>query len=675
MLPAHTTSRRQLSYRRVFSVAMLVLCCLLLSMEVGCARQRFVSLRRVPKNPLEAPLRLLSRSGPRPTERTEQMLRRYGLTERQKKEPLAVLADLEGEIEKEPTSEKVYSYAELSYIQASRLQQQGKSQEALDYYSAAVAHAYRYLFEPGLDRFCNPYDPQFRRACDIYNASLEAVLRIANERGFLRPGQSHMVQTAGKQYQLEIAIRGPWKPEDILEFKFVNDFELAGGLTNTHHTYGLGVPLIAVHRSADSQARANKYYPPGLSFPVTAFLRCTPRSQVDEANRVQPCTLELYDPLYACQVQVGERLVPLETDLTTPLAYFLDNPDFQEAEDPTFGLLNPDAAMKRRGIYMVEPYDPRRIPVVMVHGLWSSPTTWMEMFNDLRSFPEIRSRYQFWFYQYPTGKPFLSSAAEMRDALVEVRTTLDPNRVNPNLDQMVLVGHSMGGLVSRLQTIESGDDFWRILTDRPFSELKATPQEQEKLAKLYFFNANPSIKRVVTIGTPFRGSENSTEAVRYAGQKFIKMPAAMVELTNKVIRDNPGYFTSTKLLTMATSLDSLAKDDPLFPVMLQAKHGSGTTFHNIVGNKPRTTFADRLREDGDGIVSLESARVDDVKTQIEVEADHLTVHRNPLSTLEVRRVLREHLETLYPLALEQEGPQGTVSDEQLLPASYFPPGQ
>lgn len=655
---------------------LLLFCVLLLGAMNGCARQRFVTLRRVPKNPLEAPLKLLSRSGPRPTDRTEQVLRRYGLTERQKKEPQRVLVDLEAEIEKEPTSEKIYSYAELSYIQGSRLQTQGKQQEALEHYSAAVAHAYRFLFEPGLDRFCNPYDPQFRRACDLYNVSLEAVLRIANSRGLLKPGQAHIVTSGGRQYQLEMALRGPWGADEILEFKFVNDFEIAGGLTNTHHTYGLGVPMIAVHKSHDSQEPAEKYYPPGLSFPVTAFLRCSPRSQADEANRVQPCVLELYDPLYACNIRVEERLVPLETDLTTPLAYFLDNPDFQEAEDPTFGLLNPDAAMKRRGVYMVEPYDPKRIPVVMVHGLWSSPTTWMEMFNDLRSFPEIRSRYQFWFYQYPTGKPFLDSAAEMREALAEVRSTLDPYRQNPNLEQMVLVGHSMGGLVSRLQTLESQNDFWQILSDNPFADLKATTAQQQKLAKVYFFNANPSIKRVITIGTPFRGSENATDAVRFAGQKFIKLPESMVELGNKVIRDNPSYFTSTKLLTMNTSLDALALDDPLFPVMLSAHKGSGTIYHNIVGNKPRTSFADRLREDGDGIVSLDSARVDDAKTQIEVEADHLTVHRHPLATLEVRRILREHLETLYPLTAQpQPLPQGepvhAAINDDVAPISYF----
>ena len=114
---------------------------------------------------------------------------------------------------------------------------------------------------------------------------------------------------------------------------------------------------------------------------------------------------------------------------------------------------------------MVEPFDPNRIPVVMVHGLWSSPTTWMEMFNDLRAFPEIRSRFQFWFFLYPTGQPFWVSAAQLRDTLAEVARDVSIRTVrNPNLDQLVLVGHSMGGLVSMLQTLESGDDFWRLLS-------------------------------------------------------------------------------------------------------------------------------------------------------------------------------------------------------------------
>ena len=186
------------------------------------------------------------------------------------------------------------------------------------------------------------------------------------------------------------------------------------------------MPLIAVRANHKEESPAERYYPPGLCFPVTAFLRV--EEQTPRAGRadVYRCTLELYDPLFSSDIAVCNRLVPLETDLTIPLAYFLDNPAFKEKDLATIGLLNPNKAQGIKGLYMVEPYDPNRIPVVMVHGLWSSPTTWMEMFNDLRAFPEIRNRFQFWFFLYPTGQPFWVSAAQLRDTLAEVRDDARP---------------------------------------------------------------------------------------------------------------------------------------------------------------------------------------------------------------------------------------------------------
>jgi triacylglycerol esterase/lipase EstA (alpha/beta hydrolase family) len=135
----------------------------------------------------------------------------------------------------------------------------------------------------------------------------------------------------------------------------------------------------------------------------------------------------------------------------------------------------------------------------------------MEMFNDLRSDPKIREHYQFWFYLYPSGQPFWQSAAEMREDLVQMRAKLDPQRRSPALDQTILVGHSMGGLVSKLQTVDSGNEFWRTLTDKPFAELQADPEIRDQMAATFFFDPNPSIRRVVTIGTPHRGSEFSND--------------------------------------------------------------------------------------------------------------------------------------------------------------------
>ena len=227
---------------------------------------------------------------------------------------------------------------------------------------------------------------------------------------------------------------------------------------------------------------------------------------------------------------VAGRNVPLESDLTTPLAYFLSRPEMGDLA--TIGLLDPDklleAGRARRpprpvmGLYMVQPYEPGKIPVLMVHGLWSSPMTWMEMFNDLRSLPAIRDRYQFWFYLYPSSQPFWLSAAQLRRDLAQARRTLDPDHREPALDQMVLIGHSMGGLVARLQTYQSGDDYWRLVSSEPLSrDSRPTPKQLRELREMFFFQPSPSIRRVVTIATPFRGSKFSNQTTQWLLDKLI----------------------------------------------------------------------------------------------------------------------------------------------------------
>ena len=123
-----------------------------------------------------------------------------------------------------------------------------QSQQAFNLYCASVAYSYAYLFNPQFTQFTNPYDPQFRGACDLYNAGLEAALRTVNKQGKLRPGENVSVELKGQQYDIAIEPRNvPWPAGDIKRFEFVSDYQI-NGLKNVFHTYGLGVPLIAVRK-------------------------------------------------------------------------------------------------------------------------------------------------------------------------------------------------------------------------------------------------------------------------------------------------------------------------------------------------------------------------------------------------------------------------------------------
>ena len=642
MTRAKPGGRAALAARRRRLAILLLLATLAVSLH-GCSSTKYLEVRKVPKNPLAGPLNLLSRKGPQPTERTIQTLRRYDLEKLNKKDPAETLVQLQEEIVQEPTADKIHAFSELAYIAAYKADAMGDDARALNLYGAAVFYAYDYLFDPMYDPLRNPYDPQFRRACDLYNGSLEAALRLIQRNGQLLPGESLMVDTGTEQIRVDVATEGSWKPEDFERLEFASDYEITG-LKNQHHSFGLGVPMIAVRRPGRPDDPVEQYYPKQLSFPVTAFLRIVPARPDGAGRGKRQCVLELHDPMDASTTTVANRLVPLETDLSTPLGYKLEKgQEKQSIVIATLGLLNPDGAESITGLYMVEPYDPRKIPVLMVHGLWSSPMTWMEMFNDLLAYPEIRSNYQFWFYLYPTGEPFWFAANQLRADLIEARQNLDPYGDNPVFDQMVLVGHSMGGLVSMMQTLDSGEDFWHILSDRPFGDLQADEEVRDEVAQTVFFQPNPSVHEVITIGTPHRGSTFANDYTRFLARKLIRLPSRILWVTQRLVMENPGFFRDTDMLTISTSIDSLAPDSPILPAMLGAKRAPWVQYHNIVGVIPEDSFLQRFSERGDGVVSFDSAHREDFRSEIVVAADHTTVHAHPRSILEVRRILLEHL--------------------------------
>ncbi|MDZ4848847.1 MAG: hypothetical protein SGI77_06110 [Pirellulaceae bacterium] len=613
-------------------------------------------MRSIPLNPLANQLHLVSKSGPQVSDRTKILLRHYALQDKYHREPDACLAELQDLTSTEKGGEKIYAVAELAYILGLRAESTKNFGKALDMFSVSVSNAYIYLFCPELDVSRNPYDPQFRGACDVYNSALESTLRLVNRRGNLKPGNTYRIETKEREYGVQVVARGSWSEEDFERFEFCSDYKVEG-LDSTNIDYGIGVPLIAVRKKRTNEEAADRYYPDGLSFPVTALLRVSSPSIHPESSSSHryPCVLELHDPLVSNDVHFANRRVPLQTDLSTPLGFFLDNPQFREKTNPTLGLLNPNQTQKNRGIYMLEPFDPNRIPVVMVHGLASSPLTWMPMFNDLRSFEELRKNYQFWFYQYPTGQPFWISATQMRNDLVDLRQRLDPKNQAMMLDQMVLVGHSMGGLVSRLQTYQSGDEFWRVLSDKPFDEIQGSPEEVASLRNALYFEPNRSIRRVVTIGTPHRGSEFANNTTRWLGRKIIKLPQSLTDAGNRIVQQNPNVFRDTELLTVTTSIDSLTPESPIFPAMLRAARAPWVRYNNIVGVVPDDGFFNRLSQGSDGVVDLASAHMDDVEREIVVESKHKDIHRKPRSILEVRRILVEHLEIVrgeYQIAME-----------------------
>lgn len=612
------------------------------------------------------------------SKRTRLALRSFGLEELVKKSPNQALIEIQKQVDREPTLDLIYAVAELSFLEARR-RELLDPKVAIEYYLVSSIHAFGYLFDRRFQNNRNSYDPHFREACLYYNDSLEKILRllgrISGDKGQtvdLSANRSFSIDRIGME-PFNIAcqhVLTPWNGNDLEPLKFASDYEVKG-LQNQSRQYGLGVPMLAHRKRGSLQSKGGKYTPPNLCFPTTALLRFLPPGSRDENGQPLHAQIELYDSLTIASVQILYHNVPLESDLTTPIAYSISDPRI--AKMNTFGLVRSDmltkplfeladkkgnkitfeegeeewASRSIQGLYMMQPHESGKIPVIFIHGLWSSPMAWMEMFNSLRGEPSLRARYEFYFYFYPTGQPFWISAAQFRRELDEFRATFDPQRTDPNFDNIVLVGHSMGGLISHLQTLDSGDEFWNLVSDKtPDLIFKdKTEKSKQEILDWFYFQANPSISRVITIATPHHGSRASNDLTQWFGQKLINLPENVLESVG-LTKDGKDMFKKDSLLETRTSIESLSPDQLVFGAMQRRRRQADVRYHNIVGEIEQKNFLKKILPPSDGVVTTESAALERCESQITVQCEHTMIHSHPKTILEVRRILFEHLHNL-----------------------------
>ncbi len=577
----------------------------------------------------------------RPSERTVETLKRFALDGRYKRDPADVLATLGPQVRANPDADLVYALAELSWVEAKRLERRHRA-ESIDRTIDALSYAHDYLFGPELAHARQPSDPRYRLACDLYNAALDRLLREAQANGgkIEANGEFSLKVKDHEQIFRVFLTNSPWVADDVDQIMLASAFEVAG-LPTLNYQYGLGVPLIAVRRSDKKPEGIERFYPPEMGFPLTAYIhppsKIRPLPLPAAGNPAEPTELvvELVDPLRTRLV--GEPPMPTESDLTTPLAYMWSRSDLSRFR--WTGLLRPGPNAGRAGLMLIRPYEPGKIPVVMVHGLASSPLAWVAMVNDLLRDPRVQERYQFMLYMYPTGIPVLIAGAGLRDTLNEAERTfrLPDGRPDPAFHQMVLLGHSMGGLLSHSMAVNSEQKFWELNTYVPIEQIKGSPTVIDELHRYMFFDAQPFVKRVVFLATPHRGSELSRRVVGRLSSTLISEPDHISDLLVKLVRDNPDAFPK-RFRRLPTSIDTLDTDSPYLKALLTMKPAPDVAFHSIIGS---------LRPEGkenttDGVVGYRSSHLDNVESETIVQSDH-SVQNNPFAIIEVHRILLKHV--------------------------------
>ncbi|MDO4574470.1 MAG: alpha/beta hydrolase [Planctomycetia bacterium] len=570
------------------------------------------------------------------TDSTLVVLRTLNLDKKAYDDPDGTIAELENTLQKAWKFETVGVIAEVAFVDAKRKEKYNR-QQAGEMFLQSAKYAYAYLFDVRLNNFRNPYDPAFANMCRIYNESTEAILRLLATKNVLTidASESFELRLGGNATQMlhfQFHSRD-WTPGDIATYRFASDFDVTG-FKNRYRVYGLGVPMIAECKPDTRKSSKYQYCIANYCLPMTVFLRMEPN---------QTPVLEFYDPMDTTRIAVADRTVPMEIDFTTPLAYSMQ----QEASLKilgSVGLFRPDRLLQKneegtreiKGIYMAQPFNPDKIPVLMVHGLWSSPLAWMEMYNTLNSIPDIREHYQIWFYFYPNGQPFWVSAAQFRDDLARLRRDLDPQHTIPNLDQMVLVGHSMGGLISTLQTVDSEDRIWNLISDTPVSQTRGSETTRDTVDRWFHYTPNPSVRCVITMATPFRGSKLANSATSGLTEFLGKRASLVEENLNQFVRENKSLLKDKTLLNYYTSIDSLQIENPFWPALLESRPSEQVAYYNIIGVSTRYS---KGNVQSDGVVTKASAELPWAETEYLVDSEHSAVPSNPQAILDVAKIL------------------------------------
>ncbi len=528
----------------------------------------------------------------------------------------------------------LFALAELSYVAGDHIRRSVKPwdlRDARDYYLGSAVYAWLFLYGENPAPPPSAYERRFRSACDFYNYGL----------GLALTGQgntNNSVQLVSGPRRLPVGeIDVQLKDSPVTErvkaseqILLADQFRIRG-LSVRNREAGIGAPLICV-------SALNPEFGLRPSLPATAFLR-GPVSLAALGTGKPTCALELYSPFSDFSVTIGGAAVPLETDLTTYRAYTLNQSTIWALGRLQF--LAPGEHVRSQMI-LSQPYVPGRVPVVFVHGTFSSPITWAEMANSLTADPLLRSRYQLWSFIYSSGNPLLVSIGEFRAALTALVQKLDPEGKDPALREMVIIGHSQGGLLTKCTAIKTGDQLWRIASTEPIEELKVSEPEREKLRQLLFLEPLPFVQRVIFISTPHRGSYLAGGFVRNLTRRLMSMSQNLVARSQQALQltkgSEAGNFFHGK---MPTSLDGMSPKNPGLLTIADIAVSPSIKSHSIISVEGDGDY----QEGRDGVVAYSSAHQDYVASEFIVRSYH-TCLSEPATIEEVRRILREHLAQL-----------------------------
>jgi len=459
-----------------------------------------------------------------------------------------------------------------------------------------------------------------------YNAAcVELAARVGTSTGGVSLPATFSIPSG--TYRLEFNTThqsGAWDP--LLFAKLLSTDEMKNKhLVSPAPLSGYGGALVGV--SLPPNPRELLLPRVGVSAPVTAVVNFSRPTRSGDPIRA---ILTLYDPAKRNSASVAGAKRPLAADFTAPFGYYPNPGDLG-----ILGMFRPENYLEKEGFFLVQPYDRNKTPIVFVHGLMSVPQMWIPVMAAIESDPALRGKFQFWVFAYPTGNPIAYSALTLRQALESVY------KVYPRTRDMVIINHSLGGDLTHLQVINSGDVLVKGIFKENAPKIMALPPNS-LVKQALIFKANPRIKRVVFVAAPHRGAPLAVNFIGRIGAALIHLPGALISQIGTTTIEEAEAASGLGKNYVPNSINALEPKNPLLISMNEVPIRA--PFHSIIGvaGEPKAP----LEKTSDTVVPYWSSHLEAALSEKIVPYPHTAMFVKPEATNEIKRILHLHLASI-----------------------------
>ncbi|MFK5923015.1 MAG: alpha/beta hydrolase [Verrucomicrobiota bacterium] len=398
---------------------------------------------------------------------------------------------------------------------------------------------------------------------------------------------------------------------------------------------GYGATLVGIREQNPDRKKEMRFYSKSGFHVSLSLTMGHPQTSKKSSKKRIIIPLSLQNPMLHETILVEGRRLPLAANFSTRFEMLLNGRN--GTLRGMSGFFSADKRIGVSGIFISEPYDPNRIPVVFTHGLASAPIIWRNIMPELMSEPDIARRYQFMVFTYPSSLIIAESARLFRENLASMRAHFDPTGQDPLSTDMVAIGHSMGGVLTHLLVAETGENIWQQISDSPIESLGLEPDIESKIKEWAYFDPDKAVNRVIYISTPHRGAEMAHSSLPAFLSSKVRLPVKILK-ESSALWDKDGVKDALGLKgTKVTGMQSLEKHSPIIEGLKISPHKQGVIYHSIIGDRGHGDTPDS----SDGVVEYWSSHQDGAASEIIVPTNHGAYsHRKTID--EIKRILRVH---------------------------------